>query len=211
MCFNLKFYILLGCLIFPTTLRGVGPSHLELLPWSQLSLEGKSPNHAFQTHTSSLEIESQFDSKLSAEEKSSDLFYRITKVGKIKQLILSIPVRSIKSGVEELDHILQSALKPKEFPKIIFTMKQYEFLKSFHPDFYPVKLRGTLSVAGKSRDENLILYISFKKEAILIIGKHDIFMTDFDIQPPRVPVLNYPTNEKITIRFELYLKLIQGD
>lgn len=199
-----------GFLSFALTLGSIGAEslHFKVLPWSQLSLEGKSPNHTYRTHTTTIELKSKIDSKV--EKNEQDLFYRMMKAGKICRFDLSIPVSSLESGIEELDSIIHSSLKMKKHPRILFSMDRYEFLKlSTRPNLYPVKLHGTLSVAGKKKEENIWVTLTFQKNYLLIFGKHDIFMTDFGIEPPLVPLLKYPTNEKVTIRFQLYLKLTE--
>ncbi len=181
---------------------------LELMPWSQMRLEGKSPYHAYFSNVTDIQLNTEVAPSKKEEALGVDIFSQKFKVGKLIRFELVIPIVALNSGNAELDETMRLALREKEYPEIRFSLKDYEILESVQSRVYPARLHGVLFVAGKEKSMTLKVFLIFQPNSIHIYGDQELFMTDFGISPPPVPFQKHTTNEKVVIHYQLFLKLV---
>jgi len=96
---------------------------------------------------------------------------------------------------------IQKALKAQTHPEVTFVIgESFSIPISDLPDAgFPVK--GELNIAGISHDVELLTTVTIEDKALMISGKRDMKMSDFDIEAPSAMFGQIKTNDDITIRF----------
>ncbi|MFO1488461.1 MAG: YceI family protein [Verrucomicrobiota bacterium] len=118
----------------------------------------------------------------------------------------SIPVRSLKSGHDGMDEVMQQAMNEKTFPKIQYKLTEMT-LKEPHAAGTPFQFdtKGELAVNGVTNSIALPVTVeSFDKTKLKVAGKIPLKMTDYKVKPP-APAIGLgmiKTGDEVTISFE---------
>lgn len=125
----------------------------------------------------------------------------------VDKLEVVVPIEEMDGGRSRMNRDLKEALRSEEYPEIKFTWSELEFENSGENNGKTAHVKGSLSVAGVTRD------IEFRAEMNLVdqsrlqsSGSVEINMKDYDIDPPRALLGTIRTGEMIEIIFELELK-----
>jgi len=98
---------------------------------------------------------------------------------------------------------IQKALKADSDPTVIFNIQESLAisLSDISEDGFPVK--GSLSIGGITHDVEIVTTITQKDKTLMISGKRDMKMSEFDIEAPSAMFGQIKTNDDITIRFNI--------
>ncbi len=118
-----------------------------------------------------------------------------TYIKKLDSVEINIPVLSLKSGKSEMDENIYKTLKSKQFPEIIYKLKECTIEKT------EIATTGILTVAGVTKKINSKINYQNTGEYIKFDGETIINMSDFNIKSPEFLLGAFKTGDKITIRF----------
>ncbi|MBI2926753.1 MAG: YceI family protein [Verrucomicrobia bacterium] len=206
-------------LLLATQLSAQDKVRYDASPGSKVKIEGTSTIHDWTMEGSiiggTFEIEKEFQSDLSL--KSVPCLN-----GKgCPAVKASITVRTLKSGKETMDGIMQDAMKAKEHPRIEYKLTAMKPKGDVPASGTPVKFdaKGDLSIAGVTKPIDLEVTmerlegnkIRFKGATPDIKSPTAMKMTDYGIKPP-APSLALgliKTGDEIKVSFEWMLALKQ--
>lgn len=124
----------------------------------------------------------------------------------IENVSFKTAVKSLKSEEGDMmDNKCYDALKADEHPQITFTGTK---MISFQQNSNDIKgvLEGKLNLAGKIRTIQVAFNGHINSDTIVISGKKEINMKDYDIVPPTAVWGTIKTGEKITVEFNINYK-----
>ena len=142
--------------------------------------------------------------------QSEDPIEFIQEANERVYLQVEIDVDGFECGRSRMNRDLQEALKSSEFPEIIFLFDSAEFIgfvddeNENENDIFEVEVRGTLTVAGKTRDIHFVTRAYYlEPQRIRAIGKTSIKMSDFDVEPPTALMGLIKADDELTVNFDL--------
>ncbi len=121
---------------------------------------------------------------------------------KIETLNVDVDVFSIKSGKKTMDRLTYKALKAEEYPKIFFVFKEAKII-SQDEEFIKLELNGDLTIAGVTKNVNVLTKVNKKGKSVYLTGSHKLKMTSYGVKPPRALLGTIKTGDEITINFSL--------
>lgn len=137
----------------------------------------------------------------------------VTTKEKNPEADIIIPVRSLKSGLDAMDRIMQEAMKMESHPMIKFTLKEMVVKGDVPAAGSPVKFatKGDLAIAGETKPIEMEITMERKPEKELVFkGEQKLKMTDFGITPPRpkIPGMSslIETGDDVVIKFTWNVK-----
>lgn len=153
-------------------------------------------------------VEPAFQTDLSLKSVKS-----LTTKEKNPKAVISIPIRSLKSGKDTMDRIMQEAMKADKHPMIRFTLKEMVVKGDVPASGSPVTFatKGDLSVSGVTKEIEMDVTMERKPEKTLVFqGQKQLKMTDFGITPPspKIPGLGsiIKTGDEVTVKFTWIVK-----
>jgi polyisoprenoid-binding protein YceI len=111
---------------------------------------------------------------------------------------LSIPVKSLESGKKGMDNKIYEALKADKAPHIQFQFRDAQFTSPGK-----VTVKGKMTIAGKSKDVQLVSDYRVDNGNIIVKGTHSMKMTEFDIAPPTAMMGTVKAGDQIQIVYDL--------
>ena len=166
---------------------------LNIAPNTDLSFNGTSNVHDWSCKITEIQGKGAFAEALLNSGNSPD--------NPIKDVKLTIPVKSIKSGKGKMDDVMYDALKAEEHPYIEYELISSEVL-SQKGDEFTVQTSGNLTVAGVTRQ--ISLQVEGKKineRAVKFIGAKNLKMTQFNIEPPRALFGAIRSGDQVDVQF----------
>jgi polyisoprenoid-binding protein YceI len=120
---------------------------------------------------------------------------------------ITIPIRTLKSGKERMDEIMQEAMKAKEHPLIKFKLAEMKVKGEVPAAGAPVKFdtKGELSVSGVAKPCDMEVTMNRLEDGKLkFSGTKELKMSDFGIAPPNPNIggVGIKTGDEIIIKFE---------
>ena len=103
----------------------------------------------------------------------------------VKNVQVTIPVKSIKSGKGGMDKVMYDALKIEEHPEIKYELISSEVIQKTENEF-TLQTQGYLTVAGVTKE--IGLQVNGKKmddNSIEFTGSQNLKMTEFNVDPPK--------------------------
>jgi polyisoprenoid-binding protein YceI len=169
-----------------------------------LHLDGQSTLHDFTATTSTFTVRTTLDVPADAADWTP-----VLQPGSVKTFELHIPVASLKSEKEALDKNMYKALKADKNPEIVLNVERYE-VGAPREGGTPLKVAGTLTVAGVVRPIELALDTRVTPDGLAVDGRQDLLMTDFGVDPPKFMLGTLKTHNKIVIHFSLVFALARS-
>jgi YceI-like protein len=157
---------------------------------AKLSIDGTSTMHDYSLSTTRLTVDS-----LVADATS------LLQPGALQALEVQIPLNGFASEKDGLIKKFLETMKADKHPVIVFKLVDYAV------DGATVRPKGTLTVAGVTRDIDLELNVSEAAGVIHVRGTRTLSMKDFGIKAPTMFMGMLKTNDQVTIKFELALSL----
>jgi polyisoprenoid-binding protein YceI len=162
---------------------------------SRLWLVGDSTLHAWTATTTELAV------KMGIQNPNGTIYEDI-QANKMKSLETVVPIKSLKSGKNQMDKNMYKALKSAEHPNITFQLTNYDVLASTVSTTFPILARGELSIAGQIKTVEIQAVVSQGNQT-RIQGTKEILMTDFGVKPPTI-MGAIKTHNRVLVNFDLY-------
>jgi len=125
------------------------------------------------------------------------------KLTALQSLTFSLPVEHLKSDKKGLDNNAYKALKSDRFANIVYKLKSAT-VSAEKDNKYLVKTKGSLSIAGVTKEIALDVYCVVNKDAtITSTGSYKMKMSDYKIKPPSFMFGAMKTGDNITLDFTL--------
>jgi hypothetical protein len=179
------------------------PAVCKIEPESKLWIEGSSNVKSFSCFNESIIKEAPKQVNF---EKTSDGFV-------FKNLTLQIPGQRLDCGNKLMNKDLQKALLCEEYPFIILSLQKAVILPNY--DEYPIsqlwEVSGQLSIAGTNRNVKLVVESkSLPGSNLQLKSKYGLMMSNYGISAPEPMMGLIKVHDKITIHFDLILKMAMG-
>jgi polyisoprenoid-binding protein YceI len=128
------------------------------------------------------------------------------RIASLTALTFSTPAVALKSDHTSMDNNAYKALKTDKNPAISYTMTSATITPA-DGDAVNVKVQGKLSIAGTTKDQELIATVKPNSDNTLAVsGSRTISMKDFNMQPPTFMMGAIKTGNDVTLTFHLTLK-----
>ena len=114
---------------------------------------------------------------------------------------LVVEAESLKSGKSSMDRKTYKALKTKDYKIITFQLVEVSQVINNGNSKFTVKSIGDLTITGVTNRVPLEVDVVIIKDNVSLIGKKNIKMTDFKIDPPKELFGTITTGDKLTIEF----------
>ncbi|MHB9154633.1 MAG: YceI family protein [Endomicrobiales bacterium] len=185
-----------------------GPGYeMVLKPGSKIELHGNSTFHPWHSDTAEfiMKAEAGLSPGASVEKDGKQaLLDTIVRSPAAYSFVLTVPVRSLKSGTPGLAGKIHGTLKHKQYQNITFTMSGYEAQAvAAQPGSYRITAKGTLEISGQKREITLDLAAETTGGRIKVTGEEELLMTDYGVKPP--VFLMIKAADKVLVKWELYL------
>lgn len=125
----------------------------------------------------------------------------------LSELIVKIPVTSIKSGKSIMDDKTYDAFNYKKYPTIVFQLTEASPVKITDKED-EITLTGNLSMAGETRKISFKTNCkSTKQGEYHLKGSVPLKMTDFKMTPPTAMFGAMKTGNAVNVKFEVTYNL----
>jgi len=173
-------------------------TRLTVGPESKLWVEGGSNLHDWSCKASSVDAAIEVD----------DAFFKTKTVSatSLKRVQVKVPVRNLKCGNGKMDNNLYKALKADDASEISYSLATFDVVPGATTDSFTVKAVGALTIAGT--EKTLIMDVTAARlpdGSIRAEGALPLLMTDFGVKPPTALLGTLRTDNKITVKFSLFV------
>jgi polyisoprenoid-binding protein YceI len=129
-----------------------------------------------------------------------------TNITALSAMSFSTAAIALKSEHTSMDNNAYKALKTQQNPAISYVMTSATVTPG-QGGAYTVTCQGKLTIAGTTRDQQLVATIKANADNTLAVsGTRTISMKDFNMQPPTFMMGAIKTGDEITLAFNLTLK-----
>ena len=180
-------------------LPALGWGELMLRPTGSLRLEGDSTLHTFASTATQVTLSFQLSD-------SAKGLPEAIQGAQVKSMEVKIPVEGLKSGENGLDKNLRAALKAGQFKDILYKLGKYELVKGEAGAPMTAKTSGELTIAGQTQPVSMDVEFRFGPDAVEVRGSHALLMSEYGIKPPSLMLGAIKVKDKVTVRFDLWLK-----
>lgn len=176
---------------------------LDFTTGTQVWIEGNSSLRRY--YLTAERISARSDLSTSDSEMSALLSLILNRKG--HQLVVTLPVKSLKSGDPNMDQNAYEKLRAADFPDIVFTLSDYA-VKAYPGSLstYALLVSGKLRIAGVEKDVVLEPTMVLGKGGIRIYGTQDVYQRDYGISPYSVAVVMTSDN-KVEVHYMVVLGL----
>ncbi len=112
---------------------------------------------------------------------------------------------TLTSGRRGLDRQMHASLLADEHPVIDFTLLSAE-IQETKDDAMVLMIEGDMTCAGVTRTKQIDVTISLEEDALIMSGRKEMKMSDFDIDPPRAMLGAIRAADEIEVSFHFVLK-----
>jgi hypothetical protein len=166
---------------------------LVLRQGSRLWLEGDSNLHAWSCDAKSVIPELRLQRPTPNDPPAS-----------VEEARLLVAVANIECGNGKMNENLRKALRAEDHENISFVVTGAEFIDTGSRGELEVLAKGTLTVAGTSRDLQFqVSGTDTGTGALRLTGRIQILMTQYGVQPPTAMLGLLKTRNEVLIRFDL--------
>jgi polyisoprenoid-binding protein YceI len=144
-----------------------------------------------------------WESKAEKIECTASFLLANNTVSDVKDVLVKIPVKSIKSAKGKImDKKTWEAFHYEKHPSIIFVMTDRKINASKNT----IEVTGDLTMAGVTRQiEFIVTYKMLPDANLQISGSKQLRMTDFKMEPPTAMMGTIKVADEITISFQIVL------
>jgi len=111
---------------------------------------------------------------------------------------LSIPVCSLKTGINRRDINMYDAFEKDKFPEITFKLEKLQNVKWSGSDTFTAISEGILNIHGVSRRVKFNVLVRKIGTKVIVDGNTSLNMTDYKIEPPSFLFFKVADNVKIS-------------
>ena len=120
----------------------------------------------------------------------------------VKNVTLTIPVKSIESGKRKMNDIMYEALKAEEYPTIEYELTSSEIIDE-SGDRFTLQTEGLLTVAGVTRQVNLQAKGEHANgRSLRFTGNKSLNMSDFNVEPPKALFGAIKAGDQVQVHFD---------
>ncbi len=132
------------------------------------------------------------------------------------RITVTIPVRSLECGKRAMNRDMYEALKADEHPSIIYRLLEAtvsDTAAAASPDeWMPIRSRGVLEIAGKQdTTEVTVRGRLLNEDRFQVRGSKPLRMDTFDITPPSALMGLIRADNRITVHFDVTVRLGDSD
>jgi polyisoprenoid-binding protein YceI len=120
-----------------------------------------------------------------------------------KDVKISIPSKSLKSGKNGMDKNAYAALKTDTYQEILFE------LSSLNKKGTGYEAVGQFEIAGVKKKVNLPVAIQMVGQKVQVSGKYPFNLTDYQIDPPTAVLGTIKTGNAVTVHFQLLFQSLK--
>lgn len=128
----------------------------------------------------------------------------------LEALTVNLKVNDLKSDSKGLDKNAYTALKSDKYKNIHYILSS----STISPENrgYLLSSNGKLTVAGKTKDISMDIFISVNENNTIVSkGEYKLNMTEYDVEPPSFMLGLMNTGDAVTLSFEvIFIKQIEG-
>lgn len=177
------------CLLAQTTVY-------KFAPKSNIKVEGTSTMHDWSMLSSSLQGDAEF-------------VVEAGKLTNIKNLKLTLPAESLKSGKNAMDKNAYEALKTGKHQNIQFKLTNLSNINQSGNEGV-MTINGMLTIAGVTKPEKIDVKYTIDNNGVLNVqGKKEFKMSTYGITPPSFMFGSVTTGDAVTISFNVLLNPTQ--
>lgn len=174
-----------------------GKAHASEVPASgRIWLEGQSTLHPYKTEATAFDVNLEGGSGSAAQ---------LLESHQLQGATFTVAVVHLRSGESKLDSNLRDALRVRDNPDIVFKASRID-ANAVEGASFPVKLTGTLKVAGVEKPEVIEAQGQIQNGVLHLTGAKALKMTDFKVDPPKLMLGTIRCSDEIEIKFDLQLK-----
>ena len=174
------------------------PVQLALEPGSRLWIEGDSNLRTWSCEAQHLDT--------TAQARTGELGAKSV----IETLRVAVPVKDLRCGDDHMDEKLRDALKAGQHPRIEYVMTAVQALPGAAPGEYRLKTTGTLTVAGVTKTETMLVLAGAGPGGTLFArGSLALQMSSFGVDPPSAFLGLLQSKDRIVIRFALKARAVR--
>ena len=118
----------------------------------------------------------------------------------VEGAVVTIPIAKLDCGNGTMNDHMRKALKSKEQPNIEFKLNSYRL------DGAAAVLNGTVTMAGKSKDVEIVGTAVRNGALVNVKGKTQLTMSDWGIKPPSLMLGTMKVRDAVTVGFDVTLK-----
>ncbi|MBS3768888.1 MAG: YceI family protein [Bacteroidales bacterium] len=166
---------------------------LSIASNTELSFDGTSNVHDWDSEITELTGQGAFAQSLLNGSNSQE--------NPVKDVKVSIPVKSIESGKNKMNDIMYDALKAEEHPEIEYELISSEVIQKSGNEF-TLQTNGYLTVAGVTKQ--IALQVKGKQlddQTIQFTGSKNLKMTDFNVDPPKALFGAIKSGDEVDVKF----------
>lgn len=186
---------------------------LTLSDDSKLWLEGDSTMHAFESRATVQMVDSKVVFQSPPTNVSSlDILKGQAEAPKLSRMVLTIPIKDMKSKTVGLAGHMNEALKYKEHPAIIFELGSYKVEPvEAQTNQFNVSVEGKVSLAGQTNNITVAMPAVLAGSAVNVKGKKDLLMSDFGVAVPSLFFGTLKVADKIVVQWDWNITLTKED
>jgi hypothetical protein len=126
------------------------------------------------------------------------------KFESISKLSFTLPVKNLKSDHTGMDNNTYKALNASANPNFSFVMTS-GVITSTSANNYIIKCKGKLSIAGKTKDTEILAAGVYNPtdKSITVSGVKKMKMTDFNVTPPKALMGTIKTGNDISVSYTI--------
>jgi polyisoprenoid-binding protein YceI len=127
-----------------------------------------------------------------------------SKLEDISNLELNVIARSLMSGRSGMDKNTNKALNTDKYKEITYRHKKLNSIEKQSGNTYKIKTTGSLMIAGKAKDINLVLNLEQVANRLVLKGEYQLNMTDYGVEAPTAMFGTIKTGEEVVVKFEIH-------
>ncbi|MEO8399432.1 MAG: YceI family protein [Ignavibacteriaceae bacterium] len=181
----------------------------KTLPGSKVWIEGSSTINDFACITQKVE---GYGSIINRDIFNSGGFTKKNALN--DEAYLSLKVLNLDCGKERMNEDMFDAMKAEEFPFIKFDLVDVGIITESDTSMnsFNVKIKGNLSLAGKSNLISMVMTITkLKADKFRVQGNRQLFMKDFNIVPPSAFFGLIKAHDELVVYFDLIVGKIDEE
>lgn len=138
-----------------------------------------------------------WDMKSSTATGKAEITLGNAKVVSIKNVTLTMPAESIKSGKGGMDKNAYAALDTKKHKEVKFNLKEFVAKGTSY------EAVGDFTIAGVTKAAKFPVTATVVGDKVTFKGKHDFKLTDYNVDPPTALLGTVKTGNEVSIHFNV--------
>ncbi len=181
-------------------------SAVTLGPGSDLWIDGTSTIHEYTAHSKAVRIDARRDSAATRGE-----WVRLLGSGGLRDIVVHVPVASLRSGKAALDKNLRKAMKADRYPEVVFRLAAAPPVLETRADTTTIHATGTLTIAEVSKPITLDARAIRSGSGVWVEGSYALRMSEYGIKPPTLMLGTMRVGDRVTVHYRLLIVAGAGE